>query len=198
MTHTTGPLAADLQARLREAYAEPQRAYHTTQHLDECLAAFERVRHLARHPREVEAALWFHDAVYDVHRHDNEARSAEWARRELTAAGQASDAIERIVALVLATRHSAAPQTGDEQLLVDIDLAILGAAPQRFAEYERQIRAEYAHVPEALFRAKRAEILAGFAARPQLYGTPALRERFEAAARRNLAQAMAGLAAERG
>lgn len=187
-----------LQARLRAAYAEPGRVYHATQHLDEVLALHAELGHLAEHPDEVAWALWFHDAVYDVKRHDNEARSAEWAVQEWLARGRPAAAARRIEALVLATCHTGVPATPDEQLLVDIDLAILGAAPERFAEYETQIRQEYAFVPEAVFAEKRAAILAGFAARPVLYGTAALRERLEAPARCNLAQAIAGLAAARG
>ena len=182
-----------LHAQLLARYAEPHRAYHTLQHLAECLALFEEMRHLARHPAEIEVALWFHDAIYDVHRHDNEAQSADWARRALLDAGASADAGERVAALVLATRHSVAPATPDEQLLVDIDLAILGAASVRFAEYEAQIGVEYGHVPRPLFNQKRGEILAGFLARPMLYATPALRTRFEAAARRNLRHALAML-----
>lgn len=180
-----------LHAELLARYAEPHRAYHSQQHLAECLALFDEFRHLAERPAEIEIALWFHDAIYDVHRHDNEARSADWARDALLDAGAAGDAADRVEAMVLATRHSVAPATADELLLVDIDLAILGAAPARFAEYEAQIRIEYAHVPPALFNEKRGAILAGFLARPVLYGRPALRARFEAIARANLRAAIA-------
>lgn len=181
-----------LQAELLDRYAQPHRAYHSQQHLHECLALFDEFAPLAERPAEVEIALWFHDAIYDVHRHDNEALSADWARSALLEAGAAAGVAERVATLVLATRHSVAPATADEQLLVDIDLAILGAAPARFAEYEAQIRREYAHVPQALFDEKRGAILAGFLARPVLYGTPAVRERFEAVARANLRAALSG------
>ena len=173
-------------------YAEPHRRYHTPQHLAECLAHFERERALARHPGEVAIALWFHDAIYDTQRHDNEAESAAWARRALCEAGARDEVADRVHALVMATRHSETPATADERLLVDIDLAILGADAARFAEYERQIRDEYAFVPEPVFRAKRHEVLQGFDARRPIYATPALRERLEAAAHENLGRSLAG------
>ena len=172
-------------------YSEPHRKYHTLQHLMECLAHFEAVGDLADQPGEVEMALWFHDAIYDTQRHDNEAESAAWARRALCEAGARDEVADRVHALVMATRHSETPATADERLLVDIDLAILGAAPERFAEYERQIRAEYAFVPEDVFRAKRREILQAFDARRPIYATPALRERLEAAAHANLSRSLA-------
>ena len=187
------PSPAVLDAALC-AWAEPHRRYHTLQHLAECLALFERERALAERPGEVALALWFHDAVYDTSRHDNEAASAAWASRVLHGAGASGEVVERVQSLILATRHDGVPATADARLLVDIDLAILGAAPERFDEYERQIRAEYAFVPEARFRAKRGEILRGFLGRPALYATAALAARLEAPARANLARAIASLA----
>lgn len=175
-----------LLARLMAAYAEPQRHYHTQQHLGECLSAFDAARALAEHPHEVELALWFHDAVYDIKGHDNEQRSADWARTALVDAGVVADIADRVHALVMATQHTAVPSGRDEQLLVDIDLSILGAERARFDEYEQQIRKEYAYVPGFLFRRKRREILKGFLDRPAIYSTPHFHAALEARARDNL------------
>lgn len=190
---TSGPDGPDgiaLRDELLAGYAEPQRHYHTQQHLEECLALLEQVRDLAEHPEEVEMALWFHDAIYDVKGSGNEERSAEWAHRALVAAGVAPTAAERVRQLVLVTRHDGVPGNVDEQVLVDIDLAILGAERPRFDEYERQIRDEYAFVPGFLFRRKRRQILRTFLDRPVLYSTAMLRERLEARARENLRRAI--------
>lgn len=180
---------------LREAllarYAEPHRAYHTGQHLGECLALLDWAAPPPRVRAEVGLALWFHDAVYDSQRHDNEAQSAAWAVAALGGAGASDPLCARIEALILATKHDAVPTDDEAKLLVDIDLAILGADEARFAEYERQIRREYAWVPEEAFRAARARVLASFADRPAIYATPRFHERFEVAARRNLARALA-------
>ena len=187
---TSGPDGIALRDELLAGYAEPQRHYHTQQHLEECLALLEQVRDLAEHPEEVEMALWFHDAIYDVKGSGNEERSAEWAHRALVAAGVTPKAAERVRQLVLVTRHDGVPGNVDEQVLVDIDLAILGAERPRFDEYERQIRDEYAFVPGFLFRRKRRQILRTFLDRPVLYSTAMLRERLEARARENLRRAI--------
>jgi len=176
--------------QLLACYREPHRHYHSLQHLGECLTAFDQARALARKPEEVELALWFHDAIYDVKRSDNEARSADWAREALMEAEVDAAAADRVHALIMATRHDAVPQDADAQLLVDVDLAILGATPDRFAEYEDQIRREYAFVPGWLFRHKRREILRGFLERPRLYSTPHFHDRLEARARENLVRAI--------
>ena len=171
-------------------YSEPWRKYHTLQHLQECITLFDSVAHLAVRAAEVEAALWFHDAVYELHQPDNEGASAQLARQVLSASGVTSDVCSRIAELILLTKHNALPLAPDEQLLVDIDLAILGASPSRFAEYERQIRVEYSFVPENDFREMRGDILRSFVTRAHLYSTPHFRGLLEQQARINLANSL--------
>jgi predicted metal-dependent HD superfamily phosphohydrolase len=194
---TWGDLGAAPQAQLLErllaAWREPHRHYHTLQHLHECLAQLELARECSPHPAEASLALWFHDAVYDPRRHDNEQRSADWARDGALAAGASREAAERVQALVMATRHDAPAGTPDAHLVVDVDLAILGAPRERFDEYERQVRLEYAHVADAAYRAGRSRILRGFLARAAIYLTPPFHDRLETAARANLEHSLARL-----
>lgn len=175
-----------LRDELWAAYAQPQRHYHTQQHLSECLALWQQLQTHGQHPGEVALSLWFHDAVYEVKASDNEQRSAEWAHRALMAAGAEPEAAQRVHALVMATRHEAAAHSPDAALLVDIDLAILGAAPERFTQYEQQVRDEYAWVPGFLYRRKRREVMRAFAQRQPLFQTEVVRARLEAQARLNL------------
>ena len=177
-----------LHDELIARYSEPHRRYHTLQHLGECFEKLEEVRALAEHPAEIELALWFHDAIYDVKRRDNEKKSADWARASASAAGAAAEACTRIHALVMTTRHKAVPSGCDAEILVDVDLAILGAAPQRFEEYERQVRQEYAWVPDFLYRRERKAILKDFLARPRIFSTSRFRDHYEQQARSNLAR----------
>lgn len=175
-------------------HEEPARHYHTVRHLEEMFALWPAVERLARHPAEVELAIWFHDAIYHPMRGGNEARSAEWASAALLSAGASEKVAERVSRLVLATRHDAEPAPGDEQVLVDLDLAILGAPPSRFDEYERQVRAEFALVPVFLFREKRRRILESFLARPAIYHTAPIHDAREAQARENLVRSIDQLA----
>jgi predicted metal-dependent HD superfamily phosphohydrolase len=171
---------------LMARYAEPHRHYHTQRHLAECFAQLADVRGETERIGEVELALWFHDAIYDTKRHDNEQRSAEWAREVIERAGLAPAVGERVAALVMATRHAAVPTSADARAVVDVDLAILGAPPERFDEYERDVRREYAWVPGILFRRERRKILRGFLERPRIFQTNAMHGLREQAARANL------------
>lgn len=184
-----------LFGELRSAYAEPQRAYHTAEHLVECFEHLDAaLRSSAISPSDVaalELAIWFHDAVYEPRAQDNEVRSANFAR--LALAQVAAVSVERICALILATEHHRAALDGDQELLLDVDLAILGADDARFDRYEAQIRKEFAWAPEEAYRRTRARLLEEFLARPVLFNTEYFRDRFEARARQNLERSIAAL-----
>jgi predicted metal-dependent HD superfamily phosphohydrolase len=191
--HTLGAREAADEALYHEIIAchqDPARHYHTTTHLGEMFALWPLVERLAHHPAEVELAIWFHDAIYEPLAADNERRSAAWAAGAMRAAGLDEEAVERVKALILATRHATEPDTVDEQVLLDLDLAILGAPPERFDAYEHQVRAEFASVPVTVFRERRREILEGFLARPAIYHTRPMFAAREAQARLNLARSI--------
>ena len=174
-------------------YGEPGRAYHNRDHLLECLTELDAVEEDAQDWGLLAAALWFHDAVYDPTRSDNEAASADLAGRQLATLGADPDEIARVRQLVLDTAHKSEPTTPDGRLIVDIDLSILGKNPARFDHYDRAIRSEYAHVPEPAYRAGRAAVLQSFLDRPAIYRTQRFADLYEWPARENLARAIGRL-----
>ncbi|MCP3930382.1 MAG: N-methyl-D-aspartate receptor NMDAR2C subunit, partial [Bacteroidetes bacterium] len=144
-----------LKEKLIIAYSEPHRKYHTISHLNDCLTLLNHNYSSAAKPTEIELALWFHDAIYDVHAVNNEEMSADFASKELIKVGLPKKRIELIVELILSTKHSAAPKYIDHMLISDIDLAILGAPRSSFVKYEAKIREEYEWVSESIFQENR-------------------------------------------
>lgn len=179
--------------QLVTAYNEPTRTYHNIEHLRHCLTELEKNIALAHRPVEVEAALWFHDAVYAPGRPDNEDRSANLAETALQTGGVESAVARRIAALVLATRHTELALDDDARLVCDIDLSILGGPPASFELFELRIRQEYRLVPDARYRQGRTEVLRAFLLRPSIYQTPPFQARYENQARQNLEAAVAAL-----
>ena len=175
-------------AGLCRKYGEPHRAYHNLEHIRSCLDLARSVRSELVHPEEVELALWYHDAIYDPARSDNEEESAAFAADQLKPLP--SRAIASIAALILATKHAVAPPEGDARFVVDIDLAILGAAPEAFDAYETAIRSEYSWVPDALFRERRRDVMSAFLSRARIYSTDHFYRRLESAARANLGRSI--------
>jgi predicted metal-dependent HD superfamily phosphohydrolase len=182
-----------LYGELIDLYSDKKRSYHTVQHLDECFARLDEAREFAGKFHEIELALWFHDAIYDVRKDDNEERSAAWAGDVALRAGVPQTASTRIHGLIIATKHNVIPDTADAKVIVDVDLSILGAPMERFNEYERQVRQEYSWVPGWLFRRKRREILTGFLSRPHIYNTEHFIATLEAQARANLERSVKAL-----
>jgi len=181
---------APLADALLVAWSAPARVYHDRRHLEDCLA---RLDEAASAPERdlVEAALWFHDGIYDPHAADNEERSARWANDALAALGIPEDVGTEVARLVLLTRHDAPPDDPAGRLVCDIDLSILGRSEAEYDEYERRIREEYAWVPAAEFREGRRGILERLLSRQPLYATESFRRRYEAKARENLHRALA-------
>jgi predicted metal-dependent HD superfamily phosphohydrolase len=183
--------ARDALERLRVAYDEPHRVYHTASHIGACLRVLEDplVRPLSTRIEEVEAALWFHDAVYDTHASDNEEQSALLADEILRSAGVAVDVVARIATYIRATESHAAGSP-DAKVVVDVDLSILGEDPAVFARFEDEIRREYAWVDKASYARGRAAVLRRFQERPFIYATSLFRARLEARARASIAASL--------
>jgi predicted metal-dependent HD superfamily phosphohydrolase len=178
---------------LLAAWSAPGRAYHDLRHLEDCLVQLDYAEAIPTTRDLVEAALWFHDAVYDPRSGDNEARSAAWAAEAMPAVGIRLEVADQIARLIrLTAGHARVPDPAG-QLMCDIDLSILGRPVELFDSYDRRIRAEYAWVPEDAYRAGRARVLGDLMRHDPLFQTPAFRQRFEAQARLNLRRALAAL-----
>jgi predicted metal-dependent HD superfamily phosphohydrolase len=188
VAHAADEVFADLFRR----YGEPGRHYHTLDHIAAVLDTVVRIE-----PAPAPALLlaaWLHDVVYDSRASDNEERSAEYARALPAALGVPPEVREETARLILLTKsHTTAPGDRAGEVLLDADLAILGAKPHVYADYAAAIRREYAWVSEADYRAGRRRVLERFLARPRIYSTPWMAGRAEDRARANLAWEIARL-----
>lgn len=185
-----------LAEALVTAWSGPGRVYHGIRHLEDSLHQLDALR-LDPGTRDlVEAAIWFHDAVYDTRAADNEERSARWAAEALPALGVPTATTDAIARLVRLTRDHAPVSDAAGRLLLDIDLSVLGRPAAEFDDYERRIREEYAWVPDPVYRAGRARVLSDFLRRDPLFQTESF-QRLEVPARANLRRSLDTLAMER-
>ena len=179
---------------LSAAYGSEGRHYHDRSHVSECLGHFDQHRQLARQPDEIELAIWFHDAIYDSTKPDNEERSAIWAEEYLSGQAVETNAVSRISEIIRATKtHNSTSH--DCALMLDIDLGILGTDEAVFERYDQAIRLEYHWVPEERYFAGRVAVLKGFLERPRIYETDHFYTKYEQRARTNLRRKIRELAA---
>lgn len=183
--------ALEWRAAVEAAYSQPHRHYHTLAHLRYVFGEGQRFAPLAP---AVEWAIWFHDFVYDPRSATNEEDSAGVAREALGEMRVDAATIERTAELILATKHTAgtAIDGDDARLLVSLDLAILAAPDAEYDRYAAGVRAEYAHVPDAAFRAGRAAFLEKMLAQAVLFPHPGFVE-YEPRARANMARELGAL-----
>jgi predicted metal-dependent HD superfamily phosphohydrolase len=198
----TAGCSANIFAEARAAYDVPPRHYHNWHHVEACVA--ELPSFSCDHPRRILFALVFHDAVYVAGATDNEAKSAELARRILAADDCVSsadlDAIDRMIRAT-SNHHAYASSTDrDLAVMLDIDLSILGATRGEYATYARAIRDEY--VPwattDARFRIGRLEFLERTLASQNLFITLEASRRWDVGARANIAWEIDQLKREQG
>jgi predicted metal-dependent HD superfamily phosphohydrolase len=193
------PISGKLRDELARAYSAPDRHYHNLAHIEAMLGLMRAHERALSDPASVEAAIWFHDAVYDTRRHDNEEKSAALAAERL-AGVLGPDRIDRIIRMIRATAGHRVPESLDDAarrdcaLFLDMDLAILGSTPDAFAAYEAAVRREYGWVPEALWIANRRKVVQAFLARSAIYASQPFRASHEKAARQNLTRSLQGLA----
>jgi predicted metal-dependent HD superfamily phosphohydrolase len=173
--------------KLAAAYQAPGRHYHTLQHIENLLNLLEAAP--LQDPVVVQLAVWFHDAVYNALKFDNEARSAAQALAFLKNSTLEPARQQRVAFLIGRTADHTQPQPPDDSdrlYFLDADLSILGADEAAYWAYARQVRQEYRLVPDLLYRSGRRKVLAKMLAAPVLFHMPAMRERYDNAARRNL------------
>jgi predicted metal-dependent HD superfamily phosphohydrolase len=171
-----------------QRYAGPGRFYHKLNHVASVLETVERLGSFAENLNAVQLAAWLHDVIYDSRASDNEERSAEYAEQLCE---KLSIPQGRLVAsLILKTKTHDAGDDADAQVLLDADLAILGASEPAYGEYTEKIRQEYAWVPEPEYRVGRRRILERFLTRPRIYH---FLNDLEDTARRNIAAEIAWL-----
>lgn len=183
-------------------YAEPHRHYHTAAHI------MWVVRHLhdmtPTPSAELLAAALYHDAIYDPRAVDNEARSAVIAATDLAGLGWPTERRDTLQAMIVATAGHVAghadgpvpigdPNSAETAMLLDADLAILGAEPGAYQAYVNGVRAEYAHVDDDVWRVGRAQVLRHFLDRRRLFATKYMFTAREHRARANIDAELAAL-----
>ncbi|MEO6124943.1 MAG: hypothetical protein ABIR32_14660 [Ilumatobacteraceae bacterium] len=198
-----GSGADSIVSDLLDRHAEPHRRYHTAEHVMWVLRFIARLSSDCVEARgmdraAVDAAALFHDAVYDPRSDTNEADSATLASAHLRRSGWDDERIATVERLIVATaghQPTSGHQVTDaaEAVLLDADLAILGATPDDYATYVGDVRAEYSFVGDERWRAGRADVLCSFLDRERIFATSTMLIERESRARANLAAELAAL-----
>lgn len=177
--------AAAVFEKLQAHYREPQRHYHTPEHIRHCLVQFDLACTHMCEPDAVELALWFHDVIYDTRGTDNEIRSATWFA-SVTDNVLPDKVRRRVHELIMVTVHPSQPAELDQQFVVDIDLSSFALPWNRFKRDSQAVRREMGHLSDRDFFSGQIRFLRTLLSRPAFFITPFFHQRSEAAARENV------------
>lgn len=173
--------------RLVAAYSESHRHYHTIEHLTDMFRVIVKLSDQLRDPAPVYLAAWYHDAIYLPLSRENEVQSAIWARTELEAIGIPQETIAEVQRLIRCTDHREGHSIDESAaVLLDADLAILGAEQKRYQRYSAAIRREYEVVSDLDYRQGRSTVLQKFLESTRIYRTERMFAVGEGMARENL------------
>ncbi len=146
-------------------YSEPQRFYHTLDHIVEVLNEL-RNSDLLIHDELFLAAI-FHDIVYNPQSKTNEEDSATFFLNEAKSSQLTTEQKEHIKQLILDTKHHK-PTVKFSEEFIKADLAILNSSFDKLIKYEKQIFKEFQFVDYKDYKVKRIEVLKHFNANGNL------------------------------
>lgn len=179
---------------LLTCYSQRNRYYHNLTHIYRMLNKIESIKSLAINLKSIQFAVWFHDCIYDTTKKDNEEKSADFAVKRLTDLGLDQTLINRVNELILKTKnHDTLINDIDGQILLDVDLEILGSSTREYYNYAVAIRQEYAWVLPEIYIKKRKQILESFLSKEKIYQTDFFFKELEKQARFNIQQEIINL-----
>ncbi len=149
-------LSEDILAELQAWYGEPARHYHTARHI---VSLLEQTIQLDFEDRNIaRLAIFFHDVIYDPTRNDNESRSADLMRQRLSS-HLSADRLDHAATIIEATAGHQPTGDHDTDLVLDLDMGILGQPWPVYETYAKDVMAEYLpHVGEAAWRQGRVSL----------------------------------------
>ncbi len=191
MTDRFADRFADLIPSLQQRYDAEGRAYHNWSHIQALLDLYENVVESLYDPAAVELALYYHDVIYVPGSKTNESDSADVMAKEVSGRADTDEIAAAALIINATVPHAVPPGTEvrlahDCALFLDMDLAILGADAQAFDAYDRNIRQEFAMVPDEIFYPGRRKVMQGFLDRDRIFLTERFDASHDAKARSNL------------
>lgn len=183
-------IAEKLLDELVKKYSGSGRHYHNWQHIQTLLNFSEKYASQLMDKDVVDFAIFYHDAIYNVLRKDNEQRSAIMAAERLPKLGLPAGTIELVCIFIEATQTHQVTQgitiASDLEFFLDFDMAVLAADRELYRLYKEQVRKEYRLIPAALYRPGRKKFLQTCLQSKAIYHTAEFRNRYEIQARNNL------------
>ena len=154
-------------------------------HLDHLISTLSQVKNEICNWDILTLAIAYHDIIYKTRKSDNEEKSAEYADNIL-AGILSKEKRELLSQFIIATKAHSRHENEDINYFTDADLSILGASPNEYILYAKQIRREYKLYPLFIYKPGRAKVLTHFLNMNRIFKTDFFFRQYEKKAKINL------------
>jgi predicted metal-dependent HD superfamily phosphohydrolase len=179
-------LIADCWNELEKNYSGKGRHYHTLGHLQNLLEELQNIQPHIHDWNTILFTLFYHDAIYNAQKSDNEEKSAALAETRLQSLSVPSQLINHCKSQILATKKHLPDQDEDTNYFTDADLSILGQPWDIYNRYAQNVRKEYRIYPDLIYKPGRKKVLQHFLNMERIYKTGEFHKKYEVTAKQNL------------
>lgn len=170
--------------KLELLYSHDSRYYHNLSHIRSMISLSKQFEKQVEDYDSFLFSVFYHDAIYDTAKNDNEKQSSLLLRDHLIKT--TFDKIEKCMKLIESTANHIAINDFDFSLFLDIDLSILGESWSHYQNYMSNIRKEYNNFDEQTFNSGRLKVLKSFLENKNIYKTEYFKDKYELQARSNM------------
>ncbi|MEO9954968.1 hypothetical protein [Nonlabens sp.] len=166
-------------------YNSSSRFYHNRNHLRFMLKELAQSSIIPLNSDALILSVFYHDVIYKSTKKDNEYQSALILEKHLSKTDFKH--IELCKNQINATKNHATSLTDpDTNLLIDIDLAILGHKNNVYQLYTENVRKEYSIYPNFIYNPARKKAMQHFLEQDRIFKTDEFYNLYESKARDNI------------
>ena len=165
-------------------YSSKSRHYHNLEHLENMLSELNKIQSEVKDLDCLLFAIYYHDIIYKPTKSNNEHKSALLFENRI--AKTSFDKLNECMLQIEATKEHKISDDYDTNILLDLDLSVLGKNLQEYKKYSERIRKEYQIYPDFMYRKGRKKVLKNILESDFIYKTDYYRQLYEKQAKENL------------
>lgn len=174
----------DCWNEIEQSYTSSSRHYHNLEHLETMFTDLKKVQSHVKNLDTLLFSIYYHDIIYNPTKNNNEYQSALLFQKRITVTSfpWVSECMEQIEA----TKEHKLSTDNDTNILLDLDVSILGKSPEAYQSYSKNIRKEYQIFPDFVYRSGRKKVLKHLLELNPIFKTDLFKAAYESQAKENL------------
>jgi len=169
---------------IEKNYSSKSRHYHNLEHLENMLVELDKVKQQVNNLDSLLFAIYYHDIIYTPTKSDNEHQSALLFKNRISKTSFPN--LSKCIAQIEATKEHKLSTDKDTNILLDLDLSILGKSREEYQKYCKNIRKEYHIYPDVMYRKGRKKVLINILKLDSIYKTDFFKQEYKNQAKKNL------------